>query len=345
VIIVLRPDHRPEDRRQVVETLKALGLSVHESAGEKRTILGAIGDEDSLRDLPLESMPGVERVIPILKPYKLVSREFRPEDSVVDVRGVPIGGPLVQIIAGPCSIEDRGLLLETARAIREAGATLLRGGAFKPRTSPYAFQGLGEKGLELLAEARDYAGLPVVTELMDPRDTLIVARYADVVQIGARNMQNFRLLKEVGNLEKPVLIKRGMSATLTECLMSAEYVAAQGNPRVILCERGIRTFETATRNTLDLSAVPVLKAQTHLPVIVDPSHAAGRFELVAPLAKAALAAGADGLMIEVHARPEQALCDGNQSLKPERFARLVAELAAVARAVGRELGRPPERAP
>ncbi len=340
MIIVLRPDHREEDRRQLVQTLRALGLSVHESEGRKRTILGAIGDEDALRELPLESMPGVERVIPILKPYKLVSREFRAEDSVVEVRGVRLGGPAVQIIAGPCSIENRTTLLETAQAIKEAGATMLRGGAYKPRTSPYAFQGLGEKGLELLAEAREQTGLPVVTELMDPRDTLLVARYADVVQIGARNMQNFRLLKEVGNLEKPVLIKRGMSATLTECLMSAEYVAAQGNSRIVLCERGIRTFETATRSTLDLSAVPVLKGQTHLPVIVDPSHAAGRYELVAPLAKAALAAGADGLMIEVHASPEAALCDGNQSLKPERFARLVAELAAVARAVGREVGAP-----
>jgi 3-deoxy-7-phosphoheptulonate synthase len=338
MIIVLRPDHREEDRRQLVQTLRALGLSVHESEGQKRTILGAIGDEDALRELPLESMPGVERVIPILKPYKLVSREFRAEDSVVEVRGVRLGGPAVQIIAGPCSIENRTTLLETAQAIKEAGATMLRGGAYKPRTSPYAFQGLGEKGLELLAEAREQTGLPVVTELMDPRDTLLVARYADVVQIGARNMQNFRLLKEVGNLEKPVLIKRGMSATLTECLMSAEYVAAQGNSRIVLCERGIRTFETATRSTLDLSAVPVLKGQTHLPVIVDPSHAAGRYELVAPLAKAALAAGADGLMIEVHASPEAALCDGNQSLKPERFSRLVAELAAVARAVGREVG-------
>ncbi len=340
MIIVLRPDHREEDRRQLVQTLRALGLSVHESEGQKRTILGAIGDEDALRELPLESMPGVERVIPILKPYKLVSREFRAEDSVVEVRGVRLGGPAVQIIAGPCSIENRTTLLETAQAIKEAGATMLRGGAYKPRTSPYAFQGLGEKGLELLAEAREQTGLPVVTELMDPRDTLLVARYADVVQIGARNMQNFRLLKEVGNLEKPVLIKRGMSATLTECLMSAEYVAAQGNSRIVLCERGIRTFETATRSTLDLSAVPVLKGQTHLPVIVDPSHAAGRYELVAPLAKAALAAGADGLMIEVHASPEAALCDGNQSLKPERFSRLVAELAAVARAVGREVGAP-----
>ena len=340
MIIVLKPDHREEDRRQLVQTLRALGLSVHESHGAHRTIIGAIGDEAALRELPLESMPGVERVIPILKPYKLVSREFHPESSEVDVDGVLFGPGPIQIIAGPCSIEDRQLLLETAYAIKEAGATLLRGGAFKPRTSPYAFQGLGEKGLELLAEAREATGLPVVTELMDPRDTVLVAKHAAVVQIGARNMQNFRLLREVGNLPKPVLIKRGMSATVTEWLMSAEYVAAQGNRRIILCERGIRTFETATRSTLDLSAVPVLKTQTHLPVVVDPSHAAGRFDLVAPLARAAVAAGADGLMIEVHARPEAALCDGNQSLKPERFARVVTEVAAVARAVGRELGVP-----
>ncbi len=341
MIIVLKPGHRDEDRRQLVHTLRALGLSVHESEGEKRTLIGAIGDEDVLRDLPLASMPGVEQVIPILKPYKLVGREFKPDPTSVDVGGVRVGGPAVQVIAGPCSIEDRQLLLETAHAIREAGATLLRGGAFKPRSSPYAFQGLGEKGLELLAEAREATGLPVVTELMDPRDTVLVAKYADVVQIGARNMHNFRLLKEVGNLTKPVLIKRGLAATLKEWLMSAEYVASQGNHRIILCERGIRTFETATRNTLDVSAVPVLKQETHLPVVVDPSHAAGRYDLVEPLARAAVAAGADGLMIEVHARPEEALCDGNQSLKPERFARVVAGVAAVARAVGRDVGTPP----
>ncbi len=339
MIIVMRPDHAEEERRQLVQTLRALGLSVHESIGEKRTIVGAIGEEDVLREVPLESMPGVERVIPILKPYKLVSREFHPDPTVVDVAGRGIGGGGVHIIAGPCSIEDRQLLLETAQAIREAGATLLRGGAFKPRTSPYAFQGLGEKGLELLAEAREMTGLPVVTELMDPRDTVLLAKYADVVQIGARNMHNFRLLKEVGNLGKPVLIKRGLAATLVELLMSAEYVAAQGNSRIILCERGIRTFETATRNTLDISAIPVLKGQTHLPVIVDPSHAAGKYEMVEPLTLAAVAAGADGLMIEVHAQPDKALCDGNQSLKPERFARLVEKISAVARAVGRELGR------
>jgi 3-deoxy-7-phosphoheptulonate synthase len=342
LIIVLRPDHREEDRRQLIQTLRALGLSVHESDGQKRTILGAIGDEDVLRELPLESMPGVERVIPILKPYKLVSREFHPDDTVVEVEGVGIGGGgAIQIIAGPCSIEDRQLLLETAQAIKEAGATMLRGGAFKPRSSPYAFQGLGEKGLELLAEAREATGLPVVTELMDPRDTVLLAKFADLVQIGARNMQNFRLLREVGNLSKPVLIKRGLSATLVEWLMSAEYVAAQGNRGIILCERGIRTFETATRNTLDISAIPVLKGQTHLPVIVDPSHAAGHYDLVESLSLAAVAAGADGLMIEVHAKPEEALCDGNQSLKPERFSRMVERVARVAGAVGREVGKGP----
>jgi 3-deoxy-7-phosphoheptulonate synthase len=340
MIIVLRPDHREEDRRTLLAALKDLGLSVHLSVGAQRTIVGAIGEEDVLRELPLESMPGVERVIPILKPYKLVSREFHPEDSVVDVRGVAIGGYRIQVIAGPCSVENRELLFETALAAKAAGATLLRGGAYKPRTSPYAFQGLGEKGLELLAEARELTGLPVVTELMDPRDTVLVARYADVIQIGARNMQNFRLLKEVGNLDKPVLLKRGLAATLVELLMSAEYIAAQGNHRVLLCERGIRTFETAVRNTLDISAIPVLKGLTHLPVVVDPSHAAGRYELVAPLARAAVAAGADALLIEVHAQPERALCDGNQSLKPDRFARLMEELTAVARAVGRSLSAP-----
>ncbi len=341
MIIVLKPGHRAEDRRQLVATLRGLGLSVHESEGAQRTILGAIGDEDGLRDLPLESLPGVERVIPILKPYKLVSREFRPGGTVVEVKGVAIGGPRVQVIAGPCSIDSRQSLREAAHAVKEAGATLLRGGAFKPRTSPYAFQGLGEKGLELLAEAGEETGLPVVTELMDPRDTVVVSRYADVIQIGARNMQNFRLLQEAGNAQRPVLLKRGMSATVAEWLMSAEYVAAQGNHRIILCERGIRTFETATRSTLDLASIPVLKGLTHLPVICDPSHAAGRYDLVAPLARAALAAGADGLMIEVHSHPETALCDGNQSLKPARFARQMEEYRAVARAVGRELGSPP----
>ncbi|MHB8763368.1 MAG: 3-deoxy-7-phosphoheptulonate synthase [Deferrisomatales bacterium] len=341
MILVLRPGHREEDRAQLRRRLEARGLSVHESVGARRTVLGAIGDEEGLRDLPLASMPGVERVIPILKPYQLVSREFQPDDTVVTVKGVAVGGPRVQVIAGPCSVESRESLFETAWAVKEAGATLLRGGAFKPRTSPYAFQGLGEAGLELLAEAGEATGLPVVTELLDPRDAALVARYADVVQIGARNMQNFRLLQEVGAGRKPVLLKRGLAATVLEWLMSAEYVAAQGNRQILLCERGIRTFETVTRSTLDLAAVPVLKGLTHLPVLVDPSHAAGRYDLVGPLARAAVAAGADGLLIEVHVHPGAALCDGDQSLTPGRFAAQMAEYAAVARAVGRDLGVAP----
>ena len=275
--------------------------------------------------------------MPILKPYKLVSREFKSEDSVIDIEGVKVGGREVQVIAGPCSVEGLEMLQETAERVKEAGARLLRGGAFKPRTSPYAFQGLGEEGLRYLDEARKRTGLPVVTELMDPRDVDIICEYADVIQIGARNMQNFRLLKEAGKTKKPVLLKRGLSSTIKELLMSAEYIAAEGNNKIMFCERGIRTFETAVRSTLDLSAVPVLKEETHLPVIVDPSHAAGRWDMVAPLAKAAVAIGADGLLIEVHGDPESALCDGAQSLKPSKFTELMLELRRIAEAVGRSL--------
>jgi 3-deoxy-7-phosphoheptulonate synthase len=337
MIIVLKKDVTQKDIDHIVEKIKGLGLAVHISKGEKRTIIGAIGDESVLASTPLEALPGVEKVMPILKPYKLVSREFKSEDSVIDIEGVKIGGRTVQVIAGPCSVEGRESLIATAKEVKQGGARLLRGGAFKPRTSPYSFQGLGEEGLKYLAEAKKETGLHIVTELMDPRDTELVCEYADVIQIGARNMQNFRLLTEVGNCSKPVLLKRGLSATIKEFLMSAEYIASRGNKQIILCERGIRTFETATRNTLDLSSVPVLKEETHLPVIIDPSHAVGRWELVGPLSKASVAVGADGLMIEVHNDPENALCDGAQSLKPNRFLELMRELKLVAEAVGRTM--------
>src|SRR3970282_369626 len=330
MIIVLRPDATKEQVDHIVERIKSLGLSVHISKGKERTILGAIGDESVLEGQPLEVLPGVEKVDPILKPYKVVSREFKGEDTVIYVNGIKIGGKQIQIIAGPCSIETRKLLFDAANKGK-------RGGAFKPRTSPYAFQGLGEEGLRYLADARKKTGMPVVTELMDPRDIGIVYEHTDIIQIGARNMQNFRLLTEVGRLDKPVLLKRGVCATIKEFLMSAEYIAAEGNHKIILCERGIRTFETAVRNTLDLSAVPVLKEETHLPVIVDPSHAVGRWDFVAPLAKAAIAVGADGLMIEVHSDPENALCDGAQSLRPDKFAVLMKDLKKIAQAVGRTM--------
>jgi 3-deoxy-7-phosphoheptulonate synthase len=293
MIIVLRKGVTEEEMSHVVEKIKALGLAVHISKGQDRTIIGAIGDESVLASTPLEAIAGVEKVMPIMKPYKLVSREFRSEDSVIDVSGVKIGGRAIQVIAGPCSVETSEGLLKTARAIKKGGATLLRGGAFKPRTSPYSFQGLGEEGLKYLAEARKATGLPVVTELMDPRETQLLNDYADVIQIGARNMQNFRLLTDVGELKKPVLLKRGLSATIKEFLMSAEYIASRGNSQIILCERGIRTFETATRNTLDLTAVPVLKQETHLPVVIDPSHAVGRWDFVGSLSLASVAVGAE----------------------------------------------------
>ncbi len=337
MIIVLRPDATEKDMEHIIDKLKELGLSVHISKGKERTIIGAIGDEAVLQNQPLEIMPGVESVMPILKPYKLVSREFQKEDTVIEVDGVSIGGREIQIIAGPCSVETRDGLIDVARSLKAVGVKLLRGGAFKPRTSPYSFQGLGVKGLEYLSEARKETGLLIVTELMDPRDTEAVYKHADIIQIGARNMQNFRLLTEVGKLDKPVLLKRGLSATIKELLMSAEYIASEGNKRIILCERGIRTFETATRNTIDIGAIPVLKKETHLPVMVDPSHAAGIWSYVAPISRAAIAAGADGLLIEVHHDPESALCDGSQSLKPVKFNALIEELRGIADAIGRKI--------
>jgi len=337
MIIVLRPRATEEEVAQVCRRIEALGLTPHLSRGVERTIIGAIGDERVLLDKAIEALPMVEKVLPILKPYKLASRDFQPENSVVAVNGVRVGGRSLAVIAGPCSVESREMLLAVAKEVKAAGAHLLRGGAFKPRTSPYAFQGLGEEALRYLAEAKRETGMPVVTELMDPREAMLVLKYADVIQVGARNMQNFRLLKELGMQKTPVLLKRGMSSTIRELLMSAEYIMSEGNYNVILCERGIRTFEDATRNTLDLSAIPVLKQLTHLPVLVDPSHGTGKWDLVAPMALAAVAAGADGVMVEVHPRPEEALSDGPQALLPYRFQRMMDDLKRVAEAVGRTL--------
>ncbi len=338
MIIVLRPDASEEQVNHIVEKVRRLGLTAHVSKGTERTIIGVIGPEDVLRVTPLEVFAGVEKVMPVLAPYKLVSREFKNEDSVIDLgRGVSVGGKRVAIMAGPCAIESEELLLKIAGDAKKAGASILRGGAFKPRTSPYSFQGLGEEGLKMLQRVGNTLNMVTISEVMDTRDVDLVSRYVDVLQIGARNMQNFNLLKEVGLTNKPVVLKRGLSSTIKELLMSAEYILSGGNFNVILCERGIRTFEDSTRNTLDISAVPVIKQLSHLPVIVDPSHAAGKWGLVSPLSKAALAAGADGLIIEVHSSPEDALSDGAQSLLPSNFASLMAELKLFANAAGRQL--------
>lgn len=337
MIIVMRPDATVKEVSEIMKAVETLGFKPHLSKGEERTIVGLIGDERSLSASSLEALPGVERVIPILRPYKLASRDFKKEDTIVKLDGVRIGAKDVIVIAGPCAVESRELLLEVAHAVKEAGAKILRGGAFKPRTSPYAFQGLGEKGLEILAEVRQETGLSFVTEVVATERVELVSQYADILQIGARNMQNFGLLEAVGKTSRPVLLKRGMMATLEELLMSAEYILAAGNQNVILCERGIRTFEKYTRNTLDITAVPVTKKMSHLPIIVDPSHATGHADFVASAARAAVAAGADGVIIEVHPHPETALSDGGQSLRPEAFSKLVAELRKVAQAIGRNI--------
>jgi 3-deoxy-7-phosphoheptulonate synthase len=338
MIIVLRPDATEEQINHIIEKVQKLGLKPHVSKGVQRTIIGVIGPEDVLRVTPLEVFPGVEKVMPVLAPYKLVSREFKSEDSVIELgRGVKIGGKKIVVIAGPCAVESEELLLEIATEIKKAGATVLRGGAFKPRTSPYSFQGLGEDGLKYLKEAGEKLGLVTVSEVMDPRDVSLVARYVDILQIGCRNMQNFNLLKEVGSTKKPVLLKRGMSSTVKELFMSAEYILSEGNFNVVLCERGIRTFEDSTRNTLDISSIPTVEQLSHLPIVVDPSHAAGKWGLVASLSKAAVAAGSDGLIIEVHSHPEDASSDGVQSLLPANFSQLMQELKILAKAVGREI--------
>jgi len=338
MIIVLRPDATEEQINHIIEKVQKLGLKPHVSKGTERTIIGVIGPEDVLAVTPLEVFPGVEKVMPVLAPYKLVSREFKPQDSVIDLgRGVKIGSKKIVVMAGPCAVEDIKTLQETATLIKKAGATVLRGGAFKPRTSPYSFQGLGEEGLKYLNKVGNELGLATVSEIMDPRDVELVARYVDILQIGARNMQNFNLLKEVGLTKKPVLLKRGMSSTIKELLMSAEYILSGGNFNVILCERGIRTFEDFTRSTLDISAVPAVKQLSHLPIIVDPSHAAGKWGLVPALSKAAVASGADGLIIEVHSHPEDAMSDGAQSLIPSNFVQLMEDLKIIAESIGREI--------
>lgn len=339
MIIVMKQGAGKEALAEVKKRIKELGYKPHVIHGETRDVVGAVGDERGKTVLQsLESLPGVESVVPILKPYKLASREVKPEPSSFEIApGLTIGGDRVIVMAGPCSVESESQIVETALAVKAAGATVLRGGAFKPRTSPYSFQGMEEDGLKLLATAREASGLPIVTEVVNPGDVELVARYADILQIGARNVQNFALLKTVGRIDKPILLKRGMATTIQEYLMSAEYILAEGNRRVILCERGIRTFETATRNTLDIAAVPVLKSLTHLPVTIDPSHATGHAHLVPSMCYAGVAAGADGLIVEVHPCPEKAASDGPQSLRPEQFAQMMAKLRAFAAAAGKTL--------
>ena len=335
MIIVTRPDVTEEQIQHIVSRIQDWGLKAEVSRGEMRVVIGVIGPEDKISQKPLGAFPGVESVTPVLKPYKLVAYEFRGTPSRIQVGNVEIGGNAVVIMAGPCSVESEDQITRIANLVQKSGARILRGGAFKPRTSPYSFQGLGKVGLQLLAEARKESGLPVITEVMDTKDLELVAGYADCLQVGARNMQNFALLREVGRLQLPVMLKRGMAATIKDLLMSAEYILSEGNFNVLLCERGIRTFETMTRNTLDLSAVPVLKAETHLPVVVDPTHGVGVREFVPAMALAAVAAGADAIMVEVHHAPETAKSDGEQSLLPGEFADLVPRIRGVAEAVGR----------
>ena len=327
-----------DQTEHVVARLQEAGVDARVSRGREATVIGAIGERELLATMPLEGYPGVDHVVPILKPYKLVAREVSADPTVIDVDGRKIGDEWFGLIAGPCTVEYREQTLETARAVAAAGATMLRGGAFKPRTSPYTFQGLGQEALEILKEAREETGLPIVTELMDPRHVEEVVEATDVIQIGARNMQNFLLLSEIGRAHKPVLLKRGPSASVEELLMAAEYVAKEGNEQIILCERGIRTFERTTRYTLDLGSVAVLKHETHLPVIVDPSHAAGRRDLVLPLARAAAAVGADGIIVESHPRPEEALCDGPQQIPTAEFAAFAQEVAAIVQLMGKQIG-------
>jgi 3-deoxy-7-phosphoheptulonate synthase len=337
MIVIMKQGATQAQVTNVTARIEQWGCQAHISEGEERTIIGVIGNGRPIDRAPIERMAGVERTVPILRPFKLASRDFHPKDTVIELNGISIGDRQLVIMAGPCAVEGREQLMETAHAVKEAGAQVLRGGAYKPRTSPYSFQGLGEEGLKLLAEARQETGLLIVTEVMEPDLVPLVSTYADILQIGARNMQNYALLHAVGEAQKPALLKRGMMSTMEELLMSAEYILSHGNNRVILCERGIRTFESYTRNTLDISAVPLLKQLSHLPVIADPSHGTGKWELVEPVTRAAVAAGADGLLIEVHAHPEEAMSDGAQSLKPDRFAALMENLAPIAEAMGRVL--------
>jgi 3-deoxy-7-phosphoheptulonate synthase len=339
MIVVMNKDSGDKEVAEVVKRLEAAGFQGHLSRGIERTVIGVVGVAPALPELreSLALMPGVEEVVPISKPYKLSSREFQPENTVIKVGGIRIGGDDLVVMAGPCAVETEEQVMTTARAVKAAGANILRGGAFKPSTSPYSFRGMGEEGLKILAHAKQETGLPLVTEVLTPGDVELVVRYADILQVGARNMQNFILLDEVGKAKKPVMLKRGMSATIQEWLLAVEYVLSQGNRQVLLCERGIRTFETYTRNTLDLSAIPAIQKLSHLPIIADPSHGTGKWDLVTPLALAAVAAGANGLLIEVHPTPDTALKDGAQSLTFERFEDLMTRLAPVAAAVGRRV--------
>ncbi|HEX7579410.1 MAG TPA: 3-deoxy-7-phosphoheptulonate synthase [Thermoanaerobaculia bacterium] len=337
MLIVMDHNATEADVARVVDAITRMGLSAHTIPGEQRIAIGVTGNRGAVDPAALENLHGVLEVIPVSHPYKLVSREFHPDDTVVSIGGVPVGGRTVTVIAGPCAVESKERMVEVARSVKERGAKLLRGGAFKPRTSPYSFQGLGEEGLRILAHAREATGLPVVTEVLDTATVDLVAAWADCLQIGARNMQNFELLKAVGRTGKPVLLKRGMSATLEEFLLAAEYVLSEGNPNVVLCERGIRTFSDFTRNTLDLSVIPAVKRLSHLPILVDPSHGTGKRNKVIPMSRAAIAAGADGLAVEVHDRPEEALSDGPQALTPDLFGELMAQIGPIAAAVGRSV--------
>ena len=337
MIVIMQPDAPMKDVSAIIAWAEDGGFKVHLSDGIERSIIGIIGDDRIINREQLERMSGVERVVPVLKPFKIASREFKPKDTVFKIGDHTVGGEELIIMAGPCSVESRSQIIETAHAVKEAGAHVLRGGAFKPRSSPYSFQGMGEEGLRYLAEAREETGLPIITEVMEPALVPLVCEYADILQIGARNMQNYALLHAVGKSQHPVLLKRGMSSLIEEWLMCAEYILSHGNTRVMMCERGIRTFEKYTRNTFDINAIPVLKQLTHLPVIADPSHGTGKWEYVESVTKASVAAGADGVILEVHPEPEKAMSDGRQSLKPERFAQLVKDMKAVAQAVGREI--------
>ncbi|NKQ37251.1 MAG: 3-deoxy-7-phosphoheptulonate synthase [Chloroflexi bacterium] len=337
MIVIMQPDAPMKDISAIIAWAEDGGFKVHLSDGIERSIIGIIGDDRIINREQLERMASVERVVPVLKPFKIASREFKPKDTVFKIGDHTVGGEELIIMAGPCSVESRSQIIETAHAVKEAGAHVLRGGAFKPRSSPYSFQGMGEEGLRYLAEAREETGLPIVTEVMEPALVPLVCEYADILQIGARNMQNYALLHAVGKSQHPVLLKRGMSSLIEEWLMCAEYILSHGNTRVMMCERGIRTFEKYTRNTFDINAIPVVKQLTHLPIIADPSHGTGKWEYVESVTKASVAAGADGVILEVHPEPEKAMSDGRQSLKPERFAQLVQEMKAVAQAVGREV--------
>ena len=337
MIIVLKPRTTEENLNRVIKMVETKGLEAHVVRGEEMTIIGCIGDTVRIDPRLFEVDQSVDKVMHVQEPYKLANRAFHPEDTIVDVSGIPVGGGHMAMIAGPCSVESEEQVIDVAKAVKEAGANMLRGGAFKPRTSPYSFQGLGLEGLEMLCRAKEETGLPIVTELMSPDHLDVFNEKVDLIQIGARNMQNFDLLKQLGQVDRPILLKRGLNATYEEWMMSAEYIMASGNENVILCERGIRTFETYTRNTLDLQSIPVLRKLTHLPVIVDPSHAGGKWWLVESMAKASIAAGADGLMVEVHNDPENALCDGAQSLKPRKYDELIKEVSQIAKVIGKSI--------